>query len=313
MSSPLISVIISTFNRAHIIGGTLDSILAQTYTNWECIIVDDGSTDGTMNFIEKYVIQDSRFKVFERPNNRKKGPNSCRNFGFENSNGEYVNWLDSDDLYFFNSLEIFADTIDNGIDAVVCKVVITDLESGLVIKENKVLSDKVIEDYFTGKITYYVSGPIWSRAYLMKQDTLFDENITNLDDWDFNLRMLYNNPHIKFINKPLINYRSHCKSLSKELIKLNINEISSEFFARDKHLLLLKNNNEINWFAINMFILERYKFFYKTAMINHNGKKIYFFIMVLKKQVKVLAFKEMTVTVFGFIFFNIFKRGYRFL
>ncbi len=313
MYRPLISIIIPTFNRVHLIGATLDSILAQSYTNWECIIVDDGSTDETHSFIKNYLIKDSRFKYFVRPENRTKGPNACRNFGFEKSKGDYINWFDSDDLFFLNSLETFVSYLDNEIDAVICKVLITDLESGLIIKENKILSNNIIEDYFTGKITYYVSGPIWDRNFLIKQSILFDEEISNLDDWDFNLRMIYNNPNVKFIDEPLINYRTHANSLSQELNKLNFNEISSEIFARNKHLSLLKKNKEINLYVINKFILDQYKFFYKTAMINHNNKKFYFFVMVLKKQIKIFAIKDMLVTSFGFVFFIMFKRGYRFL
>jgi len=95
---PLVSIIIPTYNRAHLIGETLDSVLAQTYTNWECIVVDDGSTDGTDEVLAEYVAKDSRFQYYHRPNDRLKGANACRNYGFELSKGEYVNWFDSDDL-----------------------------------------------------------------------------------------------------------------------------------------------------------------------------------------------------------------------
>ena len=64
---PLVSVIIPTYNRAHLIGETLDSVLAQTYQNWECIIVDDGSSDDTDEVIGEYVKKDNRFKYYHRP------------------------------------------------------------------------------------------------------------------------------------------------------------------------------------------------------------------------------------------------------
>jgi glycosyltransferase involved in cell wall biosynthesis len=104
---PLISIIIPTFNRAHIIGETLDSIIAQSYTDWECIIVDDGSTDDTEVVIAEYINNDSRFKFYKRPKHREKGPNSCRNFGFEKSKGHLIHWFDSDDLLFNNALELY--------------------------------------------------------------------------------------------------------------------------------------------------------------------------------------------------------------
>jgi glycosyltransferase involved in cell wall biosynthesis len=103
--NPLVSIIIPTYNRAHFISETLDSIMAQTYSNWECIIVDDGSMDNSEFVISKYVELDSRFQFYYRPAERIKGANSCRNYGFELSKGEYIQYLDSDDLISFNKIE----------------------------------------------------------------------------------------------------------------------------------------------------------------------------------------------------------------
>jgi len=101
---PLVSIIIPTYNRAHLIGETLDSVLAQTYTNWECIVVDDGSTDNTAEVVQSYQDKDTRFYFHQRPQDRPKGANACRNYGFELSKGEYIQWLDSDDLLGSNKI-----------------------------------------------------------------------------------------------------------------------------------------------------------------------------------------------------------------
>ena len=82
---PLISIIIPTYNRAQIIGETLDSLIAQTYANWECIAVDDGSTDNTDEVLVAYCNKDTRFQYHHRPKDKLKGPNSCRNYGFTRS------------------------------------------------------------------------------------------------------------------------------------------------------------------------------------------------------------------------------------
>ena len=81
--NPLISIIIPTYNRASMLGKTLDSILAQTYTFWECIIVDDGSTDDTIEVVKSYTEKDTRLHFYTRPNNMLKRANACRNYGFE--------------------------------------------------------------------------------------------------------------------------------------------------------------------------------------------------------------------------------------
>ena len=102
----LVSIIIPIFNRAHLIKETLNSILNQSYTNWECILVDDGSTDKTKETILKYCQNDSRISYFERPQQMLKGANSCRNYGFENSKGYYIQWFDSDDLMHYDKLKL---------------------------------------------------------------------------------------------------------------------------------------------------------------------------------------------------------------
>ena len=63
MNNPLVSIIMPSFNREDLVAETLDSILAQSYQNWECVIVDDGSTDNTKNIIQEYVDKDTRFQL----------------------------------------------------------------------------------------------------------------------------------------------------------------------------------------------------------------------------------------------------------
>ncbi|MFT5892137.1 MAG: glycosyltransferase involved in cell wall biosynthesis, partial [Dokdonia sp.] len=93
-----ISIIIPAYNREAIIGETLRSIQKQTFTNWECIVVDDGSSDATFQVVTAFAKADSRIKLHKRPEQLLKGANACRNYGFEMSEGAYVNWFDSDDL-----------------------------------------------------------------------------------------------------------------------------------------------------------------------------------------------------------------------
>src|SRR5690554_6036808 len=92
---PLVSIIIPVFNRANLIGETLDSVLTQCYSNWECIVIDDGSTDHTIEIINGFCIKDYRFKLFIR-NREPKGAPTCRNIGLSIANGQYINFFDSD-------------------------------------------------------------------------------------------------------------------------------------------------------------------------------------------------------------------------
>lgn len=313
--NPLVSIIIPTYNRAHIIGETLDSIIAQSYTNWECIIVDDGSTDNTDYVIQEYLDKDSRFQYHIRPLDRLKGPNSCRNYGFEMSKGDYINWLDSDDLYFENSLSTWLDSLQHNMNVVVAKVVRFNSSTRAIISENNTLSNSIIEDYFTGKITYYVSGPFWERSFLEKQEDLFDEKIRYLDDWDFNLRMLLSQPEICYLDIPLIQYRIHENTLSQEVDKLNFEELQSEFYAREKMFNILKRKGvkNINFQVLNTFIKFRYRYVLRSSLFMGHYRRFYFFKKLIISQLYSLDFKGIIKSFTGFILYLFFKRGYNIL
>lgn len=95
MNLPLVSVIIPSYNYGHLIDQTLESVLAQTCQNWECFVVDDGSTDNTREVVKRYVERDDRIKYIFQKNQR---AGAARNNGIRNSSGKYLQFLDADDL-----------------------------------------------------------------------------------------------------------------------------------------------------------------------------------------------------------------------
>jgi len=100
---PLVSVIVPSYNYAHFITQTLDCISAQTYKNWECIIVDDGSTDNTREVVESYLAADPRFQYVSQKN---QGLAAARNTGITRSRGIFLQFLDSDDLIEEKKLDL---------------------------------------------------------------------------------------------------------------------------------------------------------------------------------------------------------------
>ena len=100
-----VSIIIPTFNSSKHIKATLNSVLSQTYSNWECILVDDGSIDLTETISINYQEKDNRFQLYKRPEDLPKGPSSARNYGVTKANGEYLIFLDADDLLATSCLE----------------------------------------------------------------------------------------------------------------------------------------------------------------------------------------------------------------
>jgi glycosyltransferase involved in cell wall biosynthesis len=208
--TPLVSIIIPTFNRASLIGETLDSIVNQTYQNWECIIVDDGSRDNTKEVVEAHVAKDFRFQYHQRPINHKPGGNGARNYGFELCKGEYVNWFDSDDLMFPDKISLKMDLISgDNYDFVVCKGAIYEsLPEVEPIPWPLHLEGNVLLNHILGKISFVTNGPLFKKDFLLKNKPLFNENLTVRQEWEFFNRLLLENPNIAVYSNPLYFFRT---------------------------------------------------------------------------------------------------------
>jgi glycosyltransferase involved in cell wall biosynthesis len=191
---PLVSIVVPNFNRASIICETLDSVAKQSYSNWECIIVDDGSTDDSESVIRAYCEKDARFKYFSR-NRIPKGAPTCRNIGLEKSCGEYVIFLDSDDLLASWCLEKRIQIIEqhSNNDLWVFPTVhfiFTPEDSpfrwNIMHKNIGDLARFIMHDN-----PWCVTGPIWRKEVISKLRG-FDENALCWQDWELHIRMLIN-------------------------------------------------------------------------------------------------------------------------
>lgn len=103
-TEPLVSAIIIFLNGEKYIGEAIESIIAQTYTNWELLLVDDGSTDGSTEIAKSYAGTNSKIKYLEHEGHQNKGMSATRNLGIKNASGEYVGFLDADDVWLPNKL-----------------------------------------------------------------------------------------------------------------------------------------------------------------------------------------------------------------
>ena len=217
MDNKLVSIIIPTFNRAHLIHETLDSIIAQTYPLWECILVDDGSFDNTLNVLNSYAETDNRFKVFERPKDKPKGANSCRNYGFSISKGEYINWFDSDDIMHPDFLKIKVASFSKDVDCVISKTNFIGSDGAFLKKESRTFdSNRLLEDFICLKISWFTWDPMWKKSYLKGKD-LFSENLLKGQDRDFHIRILMDRAiRINFIDAYLCNYRQHEATITND-------------------------------------------------------------------------------------------------
>ncbi len=304
----LVSIIIPTYNRALFIGETLDSIISQTYQTWECIVVDDGSRDYTKELMEFYCTKDKRITYHQRPTDRRKGPNSCRNLGYAFSKGKFINWIDSDDILLPFAIEKKVYHIRNNDVSISTVKYIDDMKRPIELVHQYFSPKNLIEDYFLGKITFYTITPLWNRTFLEKQLELFDENISNLDDWDFNLRMLYQNPQLSYLHEPLILYRQHSNSLSQEINKLNFKEIQSEFRARKKHLKILEHS-DISIEPLKFHDKEKCRIKLRAALAINHPKKFSLLLMLIRRQIKLNDYKGLIKTTFGYLTLSFFNKG----
>jgi glycosyltransferase involved in cell wall biosynthesis len=216
MGNGMVSIIVPCYNQADYLPETLESILAQTDVNWECVIVNDGSPDNTDEVVQRYLVQDNRFKYIKQSN---KGPAAARNAGIENSCGEFILPLDADDLiaptYLEKAVAIFAQNADTKL--VYCKADIFGLEKG------PWNLDDYNYDSFIWKNCIFCSAMYKRNDYLKTGG--YNVNMTHgLEDWDFFLSLLGKNDVVHCIDETLFYYRVKERSRTKDYQKQHFDE-----------------------------------------------------------------------------------------
>lgn len=209
-------------------------------------MVDDGSTDGTDEVLATYVEKDSRFQCHHRPKNRQKGANACRNYGFELSTGEYVNWFDSDDLMFPDKIRIqLSVLINSNFDFSVCQTLVYDRNQDKILglrKEN-IQSNNSFEDYILFNIFWTTIAPLWKKSFLNQNNLLFDESLQQAQEYDFHTRVLSISTNYISLNEPLNYLVDHDHNLSKSF-KKSKDKIWSNLKVQTKILKLFHSDLE---------------------------------------------------------------------
>ncbi|MGU9939092.1 glycosyltransferase family 2 protein [Empedobacter brevis] len=288
-NQPLVSIIIPSFNRADIIGDTLDSIKIQTYTNWECIVIDDGSTDHTEQVLENYIEKDKRFKFYHRPDYLVKSGNSCRNYGFEKSKGELVTFFDSDDVMLEDFLSSRIELFTQKIEIVFATYTIVD-ENLNFLRENEFkVEDTLIKEYMFWKFPILTPSSLIKREYL-ENKTLFDPSIKRGQETDFYLNILpeLNNEQFTFVDKPTFLYRLHDKTITNKAQSYTPDYMPSLIHVRSKALKvgLEIQHKELVYNSYEHLILILFK-----IIKNKDFKNLNVFINYLNK-IKLLNFTQ---------------------
>ncbi len=312
MHEPLVSIIIPTFNRAHFLAQTIDSVRAQEYRNWECIVIDDGSTDGTSSLLQSYTSTDHRIIYRKRPEDLPKGANACRNYGFSISSGEFVNWFDSDDImkpdFISKKLATFVDNTDGVISK---RLVFTD-DPGKIksAEERTVLTKNLLGDFLTRKVSWYLQDVMWRRRFLIDKE-LFDERLLAGQDRDFHSRMLLHEPQLAIADHYLTLYRNHEDNITSGIKKEPALRVS-HMYGMLKLVRLLDRDKKFTpdlrryYFAT---IIKYLPFVYKNAKD----------MSALKELLSIVSFPDAKIFelrakyFLALISFKLFGKGYFFL
>ena len=212
--SNTVSIIIPVYNVEKYLPQCLDSVLGQTYRDLEVVVVNDGSTDGSLSIIQDYASRDIRIKVIDKPN---EGVAPTRNVGLKTATGKYILFVDSDDWIELDMVDFLVGEIENSnADMAVCGSVINDLP---VSKEsfNKKLWNKDKSIYeFLRHISF--NGSLWNKLLLREQvkGLTFESCISYGEDALFIWQVLQNVNTIVVTDKQLYHHNIHNDSISKQ-------------------------------------------------------------------------------------------------
>jgi len=188
LSIPLVSIIIPVYNVEKYLRKCLDSILMQSYPDWEALLIDDGSPDGSPGICDEYAAKDNRFRVFHQSN---RGVSSARNVGLDNARGHWIWYVDPDDWITDNSLEILAETVSkNECDTVFFGIEYYDEQGNLISEENRDYDVNHIKDQAIQHSDYPLPNYLLRRDVVESNLLRFSEGIPTGEDLEFQYKYL---------------------------------------------------------------------------------------------------------------------------
>jgi teichuronic acid biosynthesis glycosyltransferase TuaG len=218
-NSPLVSVITPAFNAAKTVAQTIDSVISQTYSNWELILVDDASTDGTGFIFDYYERSDSRIRVLRNEKNTGT-PGKAKNIALLKARGEYLAFLDADDFWLKEKLEIQVEKIiESGADLCYCGGWYVDEFSKECGKFSPQYTEGWLFDCLLKQYEINSQTVIMKRSALLKlEKPYFNPNIVIGEDYELFMRIASTGKLLP-INNKLVSYRLRKNSIS--ITKIN--------------------------------------------------------------------------------------------
>lgn len=273
MNNPKVSIIVPCYNQAQYLPEALQSVLEQTYDNWECVIVNDGSPDHTEKVAQEWIKKDPRFFYLYKENG---GLSSARNAGLDIVKGTFIQFLDSDDLININKLKNSLDNIviDEG---TIYDIVISNF---MMFRESidKLLPPfcRLNEDLFNFDTTLYnwdfeFNIPIHCGLFHKSnfENFRFSEILGAKEDWIMWLNLFRNKPKICFIDLPLAYYRYHSNTMTKDAIHMKSNFFNSLLIV--KEMMPNKDFEVYLYFLIDKFYQQSKESAWEVKKYKHSN------------------------------------------
>lgn len=296
--NPKISVIVPCYKQAQFLDESLQSILDQTYENWECIIVNDGSPDNTDEVADKWVKKDNRFKYLYKENG---GLSSARNAALKIVTGDYIQFLDSDDILvqtkFSDSLNLIQDK-----EAIVVSdfCLFDDSDKQKLLPAFCKLSQDLLNfESILYQWDFTFTIPIHCGIFpkSLFETIGFNENLKAKEDWLFWIQIAQKNINFIYLNAPLALYRKHARSMSRDRKHMILyqmlfyNEAEKVISNSDFNKLLLKHL-DVNYNKVNELTIE---------IRNLKESKTYKLLLALKKMIEDLGLLDLSKKLFRLI------------
>jgi len=205
-NSPAISVIVPIYNMERLMRKCLDSILAQTFQDYECLLIDDGSKDGSPAICDEYAAKDSRFKAFHKPNG---GLSDARNYGIERALGDYTIFFDPDDWVDADCLkDMYAKAVETDADMVICDYFNQDLYRVQYATQTPESLDHndVLRDVICGKLYGYTWNKLLKRSLYQQYDLQYPVGMYGCEDQYTMCKLLKNDIIIAYLPKAYYHY-----------------------------------------------------------------------------------------------------------
>ncbi|MES2239802.1 MAG: glycosyltransferase [Bacteroidota bacterium] len=298
----LVSIIIPCYNQGKYLDETLQSVYCQTYKNWECIIVNDGSTDNTEEIARLWEAKDDRFTYYYKKNG---GVSSARNWGILKASGNYLQFLDSDDVLENRKIQFSIDEINKS-DAEKPQIVISNFKN-LSSDSKEILpafcelneNSFTFENFLFNLFSIQLQCGFFDRKLF--ENIRFSENLSAQEDWIVWINIFKDNPKFVFIDIPLAYYRNNplgrMNTIGADDNQIKILDSLKEILTYDQYYKfsvasLTRYYDSTKLFKNNLTAVKKSNTYQGVLMIKKVLKKLYL-LKITKKIFKItLKFKD---------------------